>query len=274
MWTAALPAIPPWHGSGTQTRVSKRLERQAMLLQLGEARPPNLERMFQFISQSAMLAGSHTRDGPGPESTVGIRVQGTIVEEILPWGEWLHSSRVRPRPRPRPHCTLRDLVCYPHHHLQACFTTLHRHCFVSIYVHHGLARRPGAGPAHLSEKISIRDELLAVDGVPVNTDTLAEMIISTDTCNTYVDLDLKTADGSGRKTVRLVRVSRAHLRVAEDLFETLIKLKGQLAKSLPECVGHIDRALDCISALAISEFDTREAFIERFMDQGVQQVAP
>ena len=107
--TAALP-IPPWHGSGTQTRVSKRLERQAMLLRLGEARPPNLERMFQFISQSTMLAGWHTRDGPGPETTVGIRVQGTIVEEILPWGEWLHSSRVCPRPRPRPHCALRELL--------------------------------------------------------------------------------------------------------------------------------------------------------------------
>lgn len=136
-----------------------------------------------------------------------------------------------------------------------------------------LLAAPRAGPAHLSEQISIRDELLAVDGVPVNAETLAEMIISTDTCNTYVDLDLKTADGSGRKTVRLVRVSRANLRVSEDLFETLIKLKAQLAKSLPECVGHIDRALDCISALAISEFDTREAFIERLMDKGVQQVA-
>ena len=131
-----------------------------------------------------------------------------------------------------------------------------------------------AGPAHLSERISIRDELLAVDGAPVNADTLPEMIISTDICNTYVDLDLKTADGSGRKTVRLVRVSRAHLRVAEDLFETLIKLKGQLAKLFPECVGHIDRALECISALAISEFDAREAFVERLMDEGVQQVAP
>jgi hypothetical protein len=94
--------------------VSKRLERQAMLLRLGEARPPNLERMFHFISQSAMLAGSHTRDGPGPESTVGIRVQGTIVEEILPWGEWLHSSRVHPRPCPRPQCTLRDLLSAIH----------------------------------------------------------------------------------------------------------------------------------------------------------------
>ena len=108
MGSAAPPVIPPWHGSGTQTRVSKRLERQAMLLRLGEARPPSLERMFQFISQSAMLAGTHTRDGQGPETTVGIRVQGTIVEEILPWGEWLHPSRVPPSPRP--HCTLRDLL--------------------------------------------------------------------------------------------------------------------------------------------------------------------
>ncbi len=91
-------AAPP-HGDGA--RVSERLERQAMLQRLIADVPLNLERMFQFILHSTTLAGTHTRHGTGPVSTVGFRVQGTVIDEILPWGEWLQSQSMQLHLPPR-----------------------------------------------------------------------------------------------------------------------------------------------------------------------------
>ena len=84
--------------------MSERVERQAMFERLIATLPPNSERMFKFISNSAALAGSHTRHAPGPVSTIGFRVHGTVVDEILPWGEWaaLRARTAAPATAPAP----------------------------------------------------------------------------------------------------------------------------------------------------------------------------
>ena len=60
---------------------------------LGAAHPPS-HRMLSFASQSSSLSAAHGSEGPPPRSTVGFRLQGNIIEEILPWGPAHLSEQV------------------------------------------------------------------------------------------------------------------------------------------------------------------------------------
>lgn len=119
----------------------------------------------------------------------------------------------------------------------------------------------------------MNDEVLEVDGHPVTADNIAEYIIGTDESNTSVDLTLMKADGSGRQVVRLVRMYRPLLNIAEDLFETLVKLRNALSKVAPDSIAQLERALDAVSALQIGNFDDRQAFLDRISNSSTNQVS-
>ena len=108
----------------------------------------------------------------------------------------------------------------------------------------------------------IRDEIIEVDGNPVTSDNVVASIIGADDCNSIVNLKLKKSDGSGIAQVRLARMLRPLLRIAEDLFDTLIKLRNMLSKVAPETISKLEHALDAVSALQIGNFDDRQGYLE------------
>ena len=188
-----------------------------MLSQLMTAGAMPTHRLLAFVAESESLSAKHGRMPPGPQSSIGFRLVGTTIDEILPWG-----------------------------------------------------------PAHLSEEIMVHDEILEVDGNPVTASNVAQFIVGQDECNSNVELAIKKADGSGVRTVRLRRVFRPLVTVAEDLFQTLVQVCSKLSTSAPEVIPELERALDAVSALQIGNHDNLQAILDKVNDplaKKVQQVA-
>ena len=108
----------------------------------------------------------------------------------------------------------------------------------------------------------------------MNEDNVAEYIIGSDNCNSYVDLKIRSSDGGRIKEVRLARMFRPVLRIAEDLFENLIVLRNILGKIGPDHLPKLERVLDAISALQISRFDDHQVFLDKMVDPVTQKVSP
>ncbi len=195
------------------TPVHDSAHRGEMISHLLTGAPAPPQRLLTFAAESESLRAKHGRLAPGPQSTIGFRLVGTIVDEILPWG-----------------------------------------------------------PAHLSEEIMVHDEILEVDGKPVSAMNVAESIVGLDECNSRVDLTVKRAAGGEIRVVRLCRVYRPLLAIAEDLFETLVKMRNMLSKSAPEMITDLERALDAVSALQIGNYDHRRALLDKVDDSAARRV--
>jgi hypothetical protein len=108
--------------------------------------------------------------------------------------------------------------------------------------------------------------------MPVTAMNVAESIVGLDECNSRVDLTVKRAAGGGIRVVRLCRVSRPLLAIAEDLFETLVKMRNMLSKSAPAVIPELERALDAVSALQIGNYDHRRALLDKVDDPAARRV--
>ena len=71
----------------SESVVGSRQGRRRMLEMLVGPVKTTTVRVLTFVSQSESLRGTHSDVVPGPRSTVGVRLHGTIIDEILPWGE-------------------------------------------------------------------------------------------------------------------------------------------------------------------------------------------
>ena len=205
------PVEMPFSEYGAPVHDSAR--RAQMLSHLLTATATPSRRLLTFASESESLSAKHGRMAPGPQSTIGFRLVGTSVDEILPWG-----------------------------------------------------------PAHLSEEIAVHDEILEVDGKPVTALDIADSIVGLDECNSSVELTIQKADASGIRKVRLNRIFRPLLAIAEDLFETLVKVRAALSTSAPEVIPELERALDAVSALQIGNHDNLQAILEKVNDPASRMV--
>ena len=118
----------------------------------------------------------------------------------------------------------------------------------------------------------LHDEILEVDGKPVTALDIADSIVGLDECNSSVELTIQKADASGIRKVRLNRIFRPLLAIAEDLFETLVKVRAALSTSAPEVIPELERALDAVSALQIGNHDNLQAILEKVNDPASRMV--
>jgi len=78
--------------------VQDSIQRWNVLSSLLEPLPKPSPRVLSFASQSKGLSGSDTQlssISAGPMSTIGVRLQGTVIDEILPWGSSARMHRTR-----------------------------------------------------------------------------------------------------------------------------------------------------------------------------------
>ncbi len=85
------------------------------------------------------------------------------------------------------------------------------------------------GPAHLSEEIFAGDEILKVDGTSVVPGNIAQRILGSDKPNSIVELQVKRADGSGIRDVRILRSLSASSGVSDMLYQTLTQLGDDMS---------------------------------------------
>jgi len=98
------------------------------------------------------------------------------------------------------------------------------------------------GPAHLSEELFAGDEILKVDGTSVAPGNIAQHIIGSDKPNSIVVLQVKRADGSGIRDVRIPRCFSVVLGVSDILHQTLAQLGEDMSMAY-EAVADDDEGI-------------------------------
>lgn len=114
---------------------------------------------------------------------------------------------------------------------------------------------PG-GPAHEEEVLESRDEVLEVDGFPVDASTVNQALKGTDDIGSMVRLSVRKADDGKRVDVVLKRTSLTYIHHMQVYLELMDQLKGACKRN-PD-LGDVVRRL----ASKIKELDSFHSSVE------------